>query len=150
MERKTMRANRVVVAGLLWACAGGACAAAPRAGAQGIPDTPPVSWSIPDDSVEALFGRDNLVMVHERTSGPYPANLVMLRFRENATPAQRARAVAAVHGSLVGGNGVYYFVLVQAECADRPVWCAIDALEPLPQVEKAHPYLYGVAPASPG
>ncbi|HYW10656.1 MAG TPA: hypothetical protein VE871_01835 [Longimicrobium sp.] len=38
---------------------------------------------------------------------------------------------------------------MEARCADRPVWCAIDILEPLPQVEEAHPYLYGgTAPAT--
>lgn len=136
-----MRTKRAVAAGLLWACAGAACAAAPRAGAPGIPDTPPVGWSIPDDSVQALFARANLVIVHERTSGPYPADLVRLAFRPGATRAQRAQAVAAVQGSVVGGNGVYYDVVVKARCADRPVWCAIDILAPLPQVEEAHPYL---------
>lgn len=148
-ERRPPRVRAVAIM-LWWACAGAACAAAPRAGAQDIPGTPPRGWSIPEDSVEALFGRENLVIEHPRTSGPYPANLVMLRFRAGATPAHRARAVAAVRGTLVGGNGVYYFILVEARCADRPVWCAIDVLEPLPQVEEAHPYLYGTAPAASG
>jgi hypothetical protein len=145
-----MRANRAVaVSGLLWACAGGACASTPRVGAQSIPDRPPAGWSIPDDSVEVLFHRSNLVIVHERTSGPYPANLVLVAFRPGTTPAQRAQAVAAVQGSLVGGNRAYYILRVEARCAHRPVWCAIDILEPLPQVEEAHPYLYGgSAPAT--
>ena len=57
--------------------------------------------------------------------------------------AARASAVAAAQGSLVGGNGVFYFVRAAARCADWPVWCAIDVLEALPQVEQAHPYLVG-------
>lgn len=143
------RGSQWAAAGLLWACAGAACATAPRVNAQRIPDSPPASWTIPDDAVQALFDRSNLVVVHERTSGPYPANLVLVAFRPGTTAAQRAQAVETIQGTLVGGNGAYYFVRVETRCADRPVWCAIDLLQPLPQVEEAHPYLFGAtAPAA--
>ncbi|HEU4559030.1 MAG TPA: hypothetical protein VFS20_14315 [Longimicrobium sp.] len=128
---------------LLCACAGAACAAARRARGQAIPDIPPRGWTIPQDSVDALFTRANLVFVHPRTSGPYPANLVIVAFRRRATPAQRQQAVAAVRGTVIGGDGVYYFIRVDGRCADHPVWCAIDILEPLPQVDEAHPLLWG-------
>jgi len=96
-----------------------------------------------EDSVDALFAFSNLVIVHPRTSGPYPSNVVLIAFRRGATRAQKRRAIDAVGGTLIGGNRAYYFVRVDGKCADRPVWCAIDRLEKLPQVEESHPYLYG-------
>ena len=128
---------------LLLACIDSDRAAAQRSSGRSVPDAPPPDWTIPDDSVDALFAFSNLVIVHPRTSGPYPANVVLIAFRRGATRAQKTRAIDAVGGTLIGGDGVYYFIRVDAECADRPVWCAIDKLEKLPQVEEAHPYLYG-------
>lgn len=128
---------------ILLAWAGPDRAAAQRPSGQSVPDAPPPDWTIPEDSVDALFRFSNLVIVHPRTSGPYPANVVLIAFRPGATRAQKRRAINAVGGTLIGGDGAYYFIRVDAECADRPVWCAIDRLEKLPQVEEAHPYLYG-------
>lgn len=119
----------------------GACVFAGQAAGQDIPDAPPSEWLIPADSVDALFSRENAVIVHHRTSGPYPRNLVLIAFRNEATPAERGQAVHAVRGSLVGGNGVYYVVQVDGACGDDPVWCAIDILEKLPQVEESHPFI---------
>lgn len=139
--------SRALVLLLLGAPVASACASAQWSELPPVPDAPPRGWTIPADSVRLLFHPHNLVIVHERTSGPYPSDLVILRFRPDATAADRSRAVAAVRGSVVGGNGVYYYLRVQATCTDRPVWCAIDLLEPLPQVADVHPYLYGAGPA---
>ncbi len=118
-------------------------AAAQRAPSRSIPDAPSPGWLIPQDSADALFEFSNLVIAHPRTSGPYPANVVLIAFRPGATRAQKRRAIDAAGGTLIGGDGVYYFIRVDAECADRPVWCAIDKLDKLPQVDEAHPLFTG-------
>jgi len=128
---------------VLLACAGPDRASAQRASGPSIPDEPPRGWLIPRDSADALFEFSNLVIVHARTSGPYPANVVLVAFRPDATRAQKRRAIDAVGGTLIGGDGAHYYIRVDAECADRPVWCAIDILETLPQVEAVAPFLFG-------
>lgn len=147
LPRRRIRAWRtaaLVVAA--WACAAG-CASAQNVRAESIPAVPPPGWTIPADSVSAVFQRSNLVSEHPRMSGVYPRDLVMLVFRPTATAAQRRRAVDAVGGTLVGGDGAYWFIRVKAPCADVPVWCAVDVLEKLPQVEAAHPFMLGGKPA---
>ena len=128
---------------VLWGCAFQGCASAQSAPRASIPPAPPRDWTIPADSVDALFQPSNLVVEHPRMSGRYPADLVMLFFRPGATAAQRRQAVEAVGGTLVGGDGAYWYVRVKTQCADRPVWCAVDVLEKLPQVEAAHPFMMG-------
>jgi hypothetical protein len=128
---------------LLLAWTGPGRAAAQRAPGPSIPDEPPPGWLIPEDSADALFEFSNLVIVHPRVSGPYPANVVLIAFRPGATRAQKRRAIDAVGGTLIGGDGVYYYIRVDRTCADRPVWCAIDILEKRREVEEAHPLLYG-------
>ncbi|HEX8830855.1 MAG TPA: hypothetical protein VF705_06805 [Longimicrobium sp.] len=132
-----------VLAAVAWAGAAQACASAQSISRDSIPANPPVGWTIPGDSVDAMFQQSRLVIDHPRMSGPYPPDLVMLFFRPNATAAQRRRAVDAVGGTLVGGDGAYWFVRVKTRCADVPVWCAADILEKLPQVEAAHPFIMG-------
>lgn len=107
---------------------------------------PPRGWTVSEDAVRAFYADENTVLSHPRMSGPYPANLVMVAFREGSSTAEVRRGIDEVGGVVVGGNGVHYFLHVEIggpACADLPVWCAIDLLERLPQVELANPLMTG-------
>lgn len=114
-------------------------------GEQAVPADAPMSWLVPEDSVATLFSGPNLIRRHPRMSGPYPRSVVAVVFTETASAEERQAAVNGVGGVVIGGNGAHYYVLVH-EGAD-PVWSAVDALAPLPQVEAASPVMYNVATA---
>ncbi|HET7230961.1 MAG TPA: S8 family serine peptidase, partial [Longimicrobium sp.] len=111
-------------------------------GEQPVTSSAPDGWLIPQDSVNQLFAQENLILVHPRASGPYPRNVVLLAFSESASDAEKQAAVDQAGGTVIGGDGAYYFVKV-AE-GTHPVWTAIDQLSGLPQVEEALPYLYAL------
>jgi hypothetical protein len=114
-------------------------------GEQQVTSAAPDGWLIPQDSVNQLFAQENLIVVHPRASGPYPRNVVLLAFTESASDAAKQAAVAQVGGTIIGGDGAYYFVKVSEGTA--PVWTAIDQLSALPQVEEALPYLFALDPS---
>jgi hypothetical protein len=111
-----------------------------------IPAAPPSGWIVDDDSVRAILSRERLVFVHPRMSGPYPPDVVLLRFTPVSTLAERRRAVELAGGTLVGGDGSHHYVLVGLECDDLPVWCAIDRLSELPQVIFVGTHDVGIGP----
>lgn len=111
-------------------------------GEQPVTSSVPEAWLIPQDSVNALFAPGNLILVHPRSSGPYPRNVVLLAFTETASDAEKQAAVDQAGGTVIGGDGAFYFVKV-AE-GSVPVWTAIDRLSSLPQVDEALPYLFAL------
>ncbi|HEX8832229.1 MAG TPA: hypothetical protein VF705_13730, partial [Longimicrobium sp.] len=110
-----------------------------------VPAQPPFGWTIPADSVDAMFAFGNLLIQHPRMSGPYPRNLVMVAFAPGATADEKQAAIEQAGGKVVGGDGVYYFVKVSN--GTEPVWWASDKLSALSQVEAAHPFIMGGVPA---
>ncbi|HEX8904269.1 MAG TPA: hypothetical protein VF771_05465, partial [Longimicrobiaceae bacterium] len=111
-------------------------------GEQPVTSSAPESWLIPKDSVDKLFAQQNLILVHPRMSGPYPRNVVAISFDSAATGDEKQAAVDRIGGTLVGGDGVHYYVLVAG--GTEPVWPAIDQLRAMPQVEAALPLLFAV------
>jgi hypothetical protein len=103
-----------------------------------IPSAPVNAWSIPSDSARALFAAPNLVMQHPRVSGPYPRHVVQVYFTAQSTPDQRQSAVDVVDGRVVGGDGLYYYVLLRNPSPDA-IWWAHDRLVGLPQVRDVQP-----------
>ena len=86
------------------------------------------------------YSNDNLVFNHPRMSGPYPRNVVMIAFRDEATQEQKQAAIDAIGGEVIGGGwGGYYYVRIQDDGTAAPLWKAIDLLLALPQVEDAGP-----------
>ncbi|MFL5540260.1 MAG: S8 family serine peptidase, partial [Longimicrobiaceae bacterium] len=110
-----------------------------------VPSAPPQDWTIPTDSVDAMFTLANLISEHPRMSGVYPRDLVMVAFTPDATADEKQAAIDQVEGRVVGGDGAYYFV--QVSSGDEPVWWAADKLTTLAQVEAAHPFVMGGVPA---
>lgn len=110
-----------------------------------IPATPPNGWLIPEPEVDALFAHSNLIIEHSRVSGPYPRDVVLVLFNPESTAEERQAALDQVGGTVVGGDGVHYYLRVSSGA--EPVWWAIDRLVSLPQVQEADPLLYGAGPA---
>ena len=77
-------------------------------------------------------------------SGPYPRNVVMIAFRDEATQEQKQAAIDAIDGEVIGGGWIdYYYVRIQDDGTADPLWKAIDLLEALPQVANAGPDIMG-------
>lgn len=113
------------------------------AGKPAVPSNVPDGWLIPQDSVNQLFAKQNQIIVHERVSGPYPRNVVLIAFDSTASDDERQAVIDRINGRVIGGDGAHYFVKVVD--GNEPVWWAIDQLAGLPQVEEALPYVFGDA-----
>jgi hypothetical protein len=114
-------------------------------GERAVTSEAPDGWLIPQDSVDPMFASQNLIIDHPRMSGPYPRNVVAVAFDSLATDDEKQAAVDRTGGTLVGGDGVHYFVRVSDGA--EPVWTAVDRLSGLPRVEAAVPYIVGVSTA---
>lgn len=90
----------------------------------------------------------------------FVADLIVIAFHAEATPSERADAVAHVCGKVVGvlpargdasGSSDFYYVQLPADSTGAVIAAAIDTLETLPQVETAMPKWIDIpAPASEG
>jgi hypothetical protein len=107
-------------------------------GHQEVPEVPPSGFLIPADSVAKLYAFTNAVWTHPRASGPYPRNIIDLFFARSATREERQSAVGMVDGRVIGGDRVYYHVLVPTATGDA-LWAFIDRLSALPYVTLAMP-----------
>lgn len=105
----------------------------------GVPDSIPLGWLIPRDSVEAVFAPENMVVAHPRRNGPYPRDLVVVGFRRGASEEEKRAAMERIGGCVIGGDGTFLYVRVMSGGGDAPVWWASDALMKLPQVHHAGP-----------
>jgi hypothetical protein len=83
-------------------------------------------------------------------SAPFPRNLVLVVFREQASRLEKQRAIDAIHGVVIGGvpvgKGGYYFVRIPDDGTSRPLFQAIKRLQSFPQVELASPELPELSP----
>jgi hypothetical protein len=103
-----------------------------------VPDLAPRGYVIPADSVAKLYAYPNAVWTHPRMSGPYPRNIIQLFFVPTATREDRQSAIDMVNGQVIGGGGVFYYVLVPTTTGNA-LWASIDRLAALPHVELAQP-----------
>lgn len=100
---------------------------------------PPRGFIISKDSLEALYAPDRIVYSHRRMSGRYPKALLLVGFQRSASVAQRRRAIELSEGRLIGGEGVFYWILVEDDGTADPLWRAIDRVSVLPYVTYAGP-----------
>jgi hypothetical protein len=103
-----------------------------------VPEAAPRGWLIPADSVAKLYTYTNAVWTHPRSSGPYPRNIIMVFFVPAATREDRQSSIGMVDGQIIGGGGVFYYVLVPTATGDA-LWASIDRLAALPHVQLAGP-----------
>jgi hypothetical protein len=109
-----------------------------------IPATPPTGWLIDEEELGILFAHENQIIRHTRMSGPYPRDLVLVRFPRDASVDERQAAVDYIDGRTVGGTGVEYIVQVRRREESDPLWWAVDRLRTLPQVRHAGPFLFAL------
>ena len=105
----------------------------------GTGTTVPTSLTISPDSLLSLYSHPHLVYTHRRASGPYPRAIVLVGFRGTADADEREAAINQSGGKLIGGDGIFYYLLVSDDGSGDPLWGAIDKLRALPQVELAVP-----------
>jgi len=100
-----------------------------------VPPTPPSG--IPLD----LYHESNVIAGSRLATGPYPRNVVLVRFHRSATQAERQAAIDLVGGEVVGGSPIagIYIVKAPEDGTDAPLVSAIERLSTLPQVASAGP-----------
>lgn len=76
---------------------------------------------------------------------PFPRNIVLVMFREEASRHQKQQAIDAINGVVVGGTplskGGVYYVRIPDDGTSRPLFRAIKKLRSFRQVELASPEL---------
>ncbi len=73
---------------------------------------------------------------------PMTKNVVVAVFRRAATPAQRADAVASVHGTVIDTTSLFWFIRVASHPNACGVLRATERLTLLPSVSVATPYYF--------
>jgi hypothetical protein len=96
-----------------------------------------------------VYARSNLVYEHPRSTGPYPSDLVVLLFREDASIADKRRVIERIGGEVVGGSpigrGGFYYVRVVGDGTADALFEAMDLAASEPTVDLAGPdYLLSV------
>jgi hypothetical protein len=107
----------------------------------GVTELVPTTFSISSDSLDALYAPGKLIYSHPRSSGPYPRGVLLLQFQLDATADEREAAINYVSGTSIGGDGIFYYILIADDGTGNPLWQAIDKLHALPQVRHAGPDL---------
>lgn len=107
-----------------------------------IPMHRPNGWLISPDSVASLYSFSKTVLSHPRLSGPYPRSIVLVGFQQDATREERQSAVNMIGGSVIGGLGRDYVVVIPDAGTAGPLWSAVDRLRALPQVHHASPDIF--------
>lgn len=98
----------------------------------------------PDTIPTAIDAPSNLTMGPPRLPAAFVRNIVAVRFEPEASPEERAAAVNAVGGAVVGfsrladGDG-FYFVQIPDDGTDEPLFAAIETLAAFPAVQWAGP-----------
>jgi hypothetical protein len=83
-------------------------------------------------------------------SFPFPRDLVLVAFKEDASQAERQAAIDCIGGEVIGGepvdSGGYYYIRVPSDSTGGGVFAAIAKLDKLRQVAVATPDLPPVSP----
>ena len=112
--------------------------------AESPPDSVPLAiWS-------EIHAPENVEQSAPEWSTPFPRNIVLIMFREQASRGEKQQAIDAVAGVVVGGaplgKGGYYYVRIKDDGTSRPLFRAIEKLKSFRQVESATPELPDVSP----
>ena len=111
--------------------------------------------ALPPESVPARVWADihapgNIIRSSPRWGTPFPRDLLLVMFKENASQAERQAAVESVGGEVVGGEpvgrGGYYYIRIAADSTGEALFRAIAKLTKLPQVDLASPELPAIQP----
>lgn len=139
-----MRSGLLAMALLVWTLAA-APAAAQRftpgdcGGSRGpVPDPVPDSLLISQADSAALASRENQLWTG-RMSGPYPRNVLLVRFDRGTPRAQVQAAVDLVCGEVLKAIAAGVLVRIYTDGSADAFWAAVDALAALPQVRDVGP-----------
>ena len=113
-----------------------------------VPPLPPDS--VPGRIWAEIHAPRNIIPSSPHWGVPFPRDLILVMFKDNATPAQRQSAIHAVRGQVVGGEpigqGGYYYVRIPGATTGEALFKAIAKLETLSQVDLASPELPPISP----
>jgi len=108
-----------------------------------VPDWPPDS--VPDSVWKAVYAPENMEPPNAEWGAPFPRNIVLVGFTDQASREQKQQAIDAISGVVVGGAPIYrggaYYVRIPDDGTSRSLFRAIKKLRSFPQVELASPDL---------
>lgn len=111
--------------------------------------------ALPPESVPARVWADihaprNIVRSSPHWGIPFPRDLLLVMFKEDASQAERQAAVDSIGGEVVGGEplgrGGYYYVRIAGDSTGEALFRAIAKLMKLPQIDLASPELPAIRP----
>jgi hypothetical protein len=106
-----------------------------------VPALPPDS--VPSALWDEIHAPGNIIPSSPEWGVPFPQDLIVLAFKEDATQTERQRAVDAVAGEVIGGEhvdrGGYYYVRIPSDGTADALFRAITKLKTFPKVDIAGP-----------
>lgn len=111
--------------------------------------------ALPPESVPARVWADihapgNIIRSSPHWSAPFPRDLLLVMFKEDASQAERQAAVDSIGGEVVGGEplgqGGYYYVRIAGDSTGEALFRAIAKLMTLRQIDLASPELPAIQP----
>lgn len=115
-----------------------------------VPALPPDS--VPRALWDKLHAPENMIRSSPEWGVPFPRNLIVLAFKEDATQSERQQAVDAVGGEVIGGEhvdrGGYYYVRIRSDGTGEALFRAITKLKTFPKVDLASPEPLPVGPSA--
>ena len=99
--------------------------------------------SVPAAVWDSVHAPKNMIQSAPQWGVPFPRDLIVVAFKEEATQAERQQAIDAINGRVIGGDhvdrGGYYYVRIRADGTADALFRAIALLQRYPQVEIASP-----------
>jgi hypothetical protein len=104
--------------------------------------------ALPPDSVPAALWKQihappNMISTAPQGAAPFPRDIIVVAFRQNATQAERQVPIEAIGGEVIGGEpvdrGGYYYVRIHRDGTAEALFQAIKTLKGFRQVEIASP-----------
>ena len=106
-----------------------------------VPAMPPDS--VPEAVWREIHAPQNVIRSAPEWGVPFPRDLVVVAFKEEATQAERQEAIDAIGGWVIGGErvdrGGYYYVRIKSDQTGEPLFRAIAKLKTFRQVDIASP-----------
>jgi hypothetical protein len=115
-----------------------------------VPALPPDS--VPSALWDEVHAPENIIPSSPEWGVPFPRNLIVLAFKEDATQTERQQAIDAVGGEVIGGEhidrGGYYYVRIRSDGTADALFRAITKLKTFPKVDLASPEPPPISPES--
>ena len=110
----------------------------------GFPAEFTIPAAAPDTTVDSIYASSNVTNSDPNYAGPHLFNAVTVDFARDTSIGDRALAVAAIGGTVVGGwdyinNDGFYVIRIPGDSTGAGLAAAISTLESLPQVATASP-----------